>query len=196
MSSPINIAQLGNDLRPEFGQLITATNYLGYHSLGAYLRSLKIPGWSIQEHHFVREGMLVEHSEVSSEHELPTELLAQLRSLNVPMLDPIVWHALFEAVKEYADTQEFHYNSCARWIRDESMALRADSVRGRRTPSRAQINYVVRGCAFGGLPLQSARGKDLQEFSSAFIRNLLRIIEFSPTLEIELVRDSLAALMC
>jgi hypothetical protein len=190
-TSPINIAQLGSDLMPEFGQLIAATNYLGCHSLGAYLRSLGIPGWSVQTHHFVREGMLVKTPAVLSDDELPAELLRQLRNLNVPLLDSTVWRALFEAIREYADTQDFHYNSCAKWIRDEANALEERSIQELQTPSRAQINYVVRGCAFGGLPMQSAKGRSSKEFTDAFIRSLMRNIEFSPNLETELVRVAL-----
>jgi hypothetical protein len=119
------------------------------------------------------------------------ELLTQLRNLNVPLLSSAVWHALFLAMKEYADTQEFHYNSCSKWIRDESKALREIANQDLRTPSRAQINYVVTGCGRGGLPMQVAHGMEASDFSDAFVRSLTKNIEFSPSLEIEQVRESL-----
>jgi hypothetical protein len=190
---PINLAQLGDRLRDDFAQVISATNWAGRGSLKRYLISLDEEGWEVVGHYFASRSMDIPSMNLPAlASDLPAELEKQLRSIGIPVLKPATFQALFESIKEYADTQTFEYSTCAVWIRDSAPAWARAGSSVDEKPSRSNINRVVRGCHRGGLPLQQAKGRSSLEIGKAFLKSIFNRLEYSDSFTKEIVEASLS----
>lgn len=164
----LNLAALAAEARQVAGEeAVRATDWFGAGGFTNALRLLGLPGARLsQQYLWDAERHSDPTLSAQDEHDVPISLHRLIAATRMPQLSRDIWPMVYEALAEYAATQEYHLTDASRWPRDY---LDERGVHVGRNP----LAFVVRGLASSAAPLYRRPSPTPSEIGTAFLHGLL-----------------------
>jgi len=169
-TAPLNLSQLAAEVGSELdglgdGVAPRDSNWFGAGSFVRFLARLNLPHMKTSQHH-VWDTSRHEEPEEARQPVSPDPVDRLTEALNIPRLPQSSWSPLYDALADFAATQEFKLAEATRWGRDRLVEQEIDI-------NRSAVGVVTRGVAFGGAPLHRKPPPSAREIGTAFVENLL-----------------------
>lgn len=144
------------------------SEWFGKKTFKAAVASLKLPHLRTSNHHLWHDERhqppaIPSPAQASNVPEIVTIFM---RALDLPRIEQKDWPSLFTTLSAYAAEHHFNLTEATRWTRD-TLAEQGTKI------ARGSVAYVVRGCQFGGAPLDADVAPTADQIGDAFYNALL-----------------------
>lgn len=164
-SEPINLARWSSDLIAQFGQRLRSESWFGTGGFARALGRVGLEGLAMSQR-FAWDTSRHEAPNDPDAVDLPPGIARFCQIVGLPRIPSDQWPVLFRALEAYAQQHDYQLTESTRWSRDHA------AQEGANIP-RSAFSYVVRGCSYGGAPLNAEPPPNGSSIGEAFLASVL-----------------------
>lgn len=157
----INLAQLGHQLRGQFGVVVRP--WFGHGTLKQWLRSLELPHLEMSQHE-MWDGSRFQPPELIV---LPPAVEKVSRVLDIPKLASESWQLVLSELANYSANHEYTLNEASRVVTSAVQASRPEV-------NRQSVLFAIRAVTYGGAPPYAEPTPKPTELGIAMARNVIK----------------------